>query len=166
MAEEILDVATVVDRDTVRIRTVKNPEGKLYELVNLIEFGPYEMTKITTLHSRAQELLRSGNKLRPAQERELDKALGDILKLIVVGLEPAVLKETVRTVRATIIAAWAIRNAPAAPPSAGGDEGEAQRRPTGPSSSRSSSRSTAATRSGGSTHRSGSSRRTSGRSRG
>jgi hypothetical protein len=145
---EILDLSTVVERDTVRIRTKKNKPGKLYDLVNLDELGPFEHQTIIAKHAKVAKFASLSRKLTAAEKGQLNKALGDILKLLVLDLEPAVLAEMEDTQRARIVTTWALKH--------GAAEGE---EPAGPSttggSARASKRSTAATRKRGSTRRAG-----------
>lgn len=149
---ELLDLATVVERDTVRIRTKKNPEGKLYDLLNLEELGPFEHQVLLSRHAKWSALAeRTDRKLTAVQQREIHKALGDILKLLLPEIEPAVLAETETPQRIRIVEAWATKN------STGAAEGEAQEsQPITAGSSRGSRPSTAATRKRGSTPRRGS----------
>lgn len=110
MSDELIDIATVVERDTVRIRTKKNQEGKLYELLNIDELGPYEYQVIVNAHAKVQKFGALKRKPTAAQERELDKALADILKLLIPSLEPRVLAEMESTPRARIVTAWSMKN--------------------------------------------------------
>jgi hypothetical protein len=147
MSEEILDLTTVVERDRVRIRTKRQPDGKLYELLNLDEIGPYEHATINARYAEAQKLL-DGHRLTPKQKSAVTKALGDIVSLLVIDLEPAVLKEMEQTQRAKLVQAWAARHAT-------GAEGNSPAAPTTAASSRASRRSSAATPKRGSTSRRG-----------
>lgn len=147
---EVLDLSTVVEKAHVRIRSRKHPAGKLYELVNIDDLGPFEHQTIVSLHARASELLQSSSALTEPQSRTLTKALGDIVKLLMPGLEPAVLAELTNAKRSQIVQTWAERNAPP-----GADPGNAPSRRTTGGSSRSSKRSTAAPRKRGSTPRRG-----------
>lgn len=149
MSEEILDLSTVVERARVRIRTLKQPAGKLYELLNLDDLGPYELAVIKARHGEAVKLLNAEKKLTAPQKRALHKALGDIVAILIPSLEPGVLDEMEQAPRALIVQAWAARNA-------GGDQGNPAGGPTTAASSRASRRSTKATRKRGSTSRTGS----------
>ncbi len=148
---ELLDITTVVQRDTVNIRTKKNPAGKLYELLNIDELGSFEHQAIVNCHGIVQTLSQLKKKPTAAQERQLSKALGDILKLIIPTLEPRVLAEIEDTQRAKIVTAWSIKHA-TDDGAAEGEDGQASASTTGDSSP-ASKRSTAATRRRGSTSR-------------
>lgn len=107
---ELLDLSTVVDRDTVRIRTKKNPDGNVYELLNLEELGAFEHAVVSKCHQKASSLVgRADRKLTPAEQRTVTKALKDILALIVKDLEPHVLAELDQTQASKIVAAWAMK---------------------------------------------------------
>lgn len=109
MSKHLLDISTVVDRDTVGISTKKHPEPKVYEILNLDELGAYEHAMISKLHQKTRGLVgRTDRKMTPAESRIVTKALKDILALIVVNLEPHVLKEIDQTQAAKIVAAWAM----------------------------------------------------------
>ena len=152
---ELLDLSTIVEKANVRIRSLKHPAGKLYELVNLDDLGVYEHQTIVTLHAKAATLLQSAGSLTDPQSRELAKSLGDIVRILLPGLEPAVIAELSNAKRSQIIAVWAARNEPAdgdgADGVSGSGEGKARGRRTTGGSSRSSKGSTVASRKAGST---------------
>jgi len=146
---ELLDLSTVVERDTVRITSKKHPAGKVYDLVNQDELGPYEYEIISSRHAKTAKLANLTRKMTVVEKRELSKALGDIIKLLVPDLEPAVLSEMEDTQRARIVTAWAMKS--------GAAEGEAQAgKSTTANSSRASKPSTAVTKGSGSTSQRGS----------
>jgi hypothetical protein len=151
---ELVDVATVVERDTVRIRTKKNPDGRLYTILNLSDLGPYEHWLISNRNERAEKLSVTTRPLTPQEKREVRKALGDILSIIVPSIEPATLNEMENITRAQIVLAWVSKVNGAG--AVVGDTGNPPKPQTGAASSRASRRSTAATRMGGSTRRRGS----------
>ena len=110
MSKHLLDISTVVDRDTVGISTKKNPTPKIYELLNLDELGAYEYAVISKAREKTRALLgRTDRKLTPAEKRTATKALKDILSLIVKDLDPHVLAEIDQTQAAKIVAAWAMK---------------------------------------------------------
>jgi hypothetical protein len=110
VSEELLDLATVVDRDTVRIRTKKNPQGKVYELLNMNELGAFEHAILADRHKRTRAIIgRTDRKMTAAEKRTATKALKDILAQIVIDLEPAVLQEIQMGTAAQIVAAWALK---------------------------------------------------------
>ena len=110
MSKHLLDISTVVDRDTVGISTKKHKEPKIYELLNMDELGAYEFAVISKARDKTRTLLgRTDRKLTPAEKRTATKALKDILALIVVDLEPHVLQEIDQTQAAKIVAAWAMK---------------------------------------------------------
>lgn len=148
---ELLDLSTIVERNTVRIRSKKHPAGKLYELLNRDDLGVFEHAQIVKMHTRASQLLDLANSrnLKPVEQRELSKALRDVVKLLMPGIEPVVLRELSDTQLAKTVAVWAAMHQDA-------PEGNARSRPrTGGGNSRVSKRSTAATRNAGGTSRSG-----------
>lgn len=110
MSKHLLDISTVVDRDTVGISTKKHPTPKVYELFNLDELGAYEFAVISKAREKTRDLLgRTDRKMTPAEKRIATKALKDILALIVKDLEPHVLAELDQTQAAKIVAAWAMK---------------------------------------------------------
>ena len=110
MSTHLLDISTVVDRDTVGISTKKHPEPKIYEVLGLDELGAFEHARISKLHRKTSGLVaRTDRKMTPAESRIVTKALKDILALIIVGLEPHVLQEIDQTQAAKIVAAWAMK---------------------------------------------------------
>jgi hypothetical protein len=162
VSKELLDLATVVDRDTVRIRTKKNAEGKVYELLNMEELSAFEFAILSDRHKRTRALVgRTDRKMTSAEKRTVTKALKDILMQIVVGIEPAVLRELDMAQASRIVTAWALKYQPepddADVDDSGAAEGDSRRRSTTAGSSRSSKASTAATqRTGSSRSRGGS----------
>lgn len=152
---ELLDLSTVVDRDTVRIRTKKNPNGTVYELLNLDELGAFEHAIISQRHKTTRGMLgRTDRKMTPAEKRTVTKALKDILAQIVIDLEPHVLKELDQTQASKIVAAWAMKYQDDDDGAAEGKDSESLSTTAG--SSRNSKTSTAATPRTGSTSRGGS----------
>lgn len=149
MAETILNLTTLADRPLVNIKSKKFPAGKPYELRNLADLGPAEYGVI--LHHDAEvKKLRVLKKLTPAQDQQIVKYLDDIVKLIVLGIEPAVLAALTGEQKEMLVVTWTIQIQGAA-------EGNARpnrkaRRTTAPSY-RASKSSTAATRKPGSTRR-------------
>lgn len=110
MSKHLLDISTVVDRDTVGISTKKQKTPKIYELLNMDELGAFEFAVIQKARDKTRTLLgRTDRKLTPAEKRTATKALKDILALIVVDLEPHVLAEIDQTQAAKIVAAWAMK---------------------------------------------------------
>lgn len=152
---ELLDISTVVDRDTVHIRTKKNPDGKSYALLNLEELGAYEHAIVSKCHQKARGLVgRTDRKTTPAEKRTITKALKDILALIVIDLEPHVLAELDQLQASRIVAAWAMKYASDDDGAAEGEDSASLSTTAG--SSHDSKHSTAATRGTGSTSRGGS----------
>lgn len=151
---EILNLSTVVERDTVNITSKQHPNGKLYELVNVSDLGPYEHQVLEAKHGEVTKLVGSKKLLTPQQSRALDHAVGEAVKILMPSLEAEVLAELATSKRVQILFAWAASTVQAA----GGDEatGKARSRSTGAGSSRVSKRSSAAPRKSGSTRRRGS----------
>jgi len=153
VSKHLLDISTVVERDTVGISTKKQKTPKIYEVFNLDELGAFEHAQISRLHQKVRGMVgRTDRKQTPAEKRIVTKALKDILALIVVDLDPHVLQEIDQTQAAKIVAAWAMKYA-----DDGAAEGEDSESPsTTAGSSPSSKSSTAATPRTGSTSRGGS----------
>jgi hypothetical protein len=144
MGKEILDLKTVVDRDTIRIRTKKNPAGKLYEMLNFDELGPYELAMIGSAQERAQELTKTpGKRLTKKQNEEVNRLLSGVVRLLIPEIEPRVLAEMEERQKGQIFQVWAARYQQESA------EGEEPRRRTTGGSSRASTRSTAARRTRG-----------------
>jgi hypothetical protein len=162
VSRELLDLSTVVDRDTVRIRTKKNPKGNVYELLNMEELSAFEFAILSDRHKRTRNLVgRTDRKMTPAEKRTVTKALKDILAQIVIDLEPTVLRELDMSQASKVVAAWALKyqddDSESDDDDSGAAEGDSPRRSTTAGSSRSSNRSTAATpRTGSSRSRRGS----------
>lgn len=150
-ATEVLDLSTIVEKRTIRIRTLAHPDGKLYELLNVDDLGVYDL-ELLGRHEKLLSELAAVKKPTPAQERALDRALDEMIKLAVPDLEPRVLRELSQSKKAMILKSWA-------PAQEGGDPGNAASAPTGGARSRDSKPSTAATPRRGSGSRTGSSRR-------
>jgi len=147
---ELLKLSTIVERQFVTIVTKKHPKGKAYDLVNLDDLGPFEHQTIVTLHGKAAELLQTTSALTEPQANTLRKALGDIVKLLMPSIEPAVLASLSDAKRSQIVQVWAARNT-----AAEAEAGNARSRRTTGGSSRNSKGSTAASRKRGSTSRRG-----------
>jgi hypothetical protein len=152
---ELLNISTVVERDTVTIRSKKHPAGKAYDLVNIEELGAFEYEIIVSRHAKVGKLAHLTRKMTAAEQREINKALADILKLLVIGLEPTVLTEMESAIRARIVTAWAVKHGAAEGEAPAGRPKRKPRKRTTAGSSRASRRSTAATRKSGSTSRRG-----------
>ena len=151
MAEEILNLSTVVDRPTMSITSKKHPKGKSYELVTLADLGPYEFAIVFQRSQELQEITAAGKKPTPTQERQAARMLDDTIKLICPSLEPAVLAELKPQQKQFIVFGWTAKMRE------GAAEGNpTRRRRTTAASSRGSKRSTAATRKPGSTRPAGS----------
>lgn len=157
--EFLLDLSTVVKRDRINLRSTRHPDGKAYELINADEFGTYEWESFQAHCAVISQYVNTKKKLTSAQEKQLRKALGDVLRMIIVGLESSALAEIEDIQRGKILGAWADKNLP----QMGAAEGEADPSPsTTAGSSRGSRRSTAAARKAGSISRRGRSTPTSG----
>lgn len=147
MTEEILSLSTIVERARINITSKKYPKGKLYELVGLADLGPYEYAVILARQEETGALIGSEEKLTAAQERKLEKALDDIVKLLLPGLEPVVLAALTTQQRTMIVMTWSAH----VHAQAGAAEGNRPSRRTTAASSHGSKPSTAATRKRGST---------------
>ena len=148
MSEEILNLSTIVERATINVTSKRFPKGKLYELVNLADLGPYEHAVIAH-HSAEVDKLKALKKMTPAQTRQAQKLLDDTVKLVCPTIEPSVLAALTEQQKEMIVVTWSVHIS-----TQGAAEGNAPpRRRTGAGSSRLSKRSTAATRKPGSTRR-------------
>jgi hypothetical protein len=138
MAEEILNLSTVVERPTINVTSKKHKQGKLYELVNLADLGPFEHAAIL---QRQQELapLRKLKKLTEPQKRQVKKMLDDMVVLLCPTLEPMVLKELTDEQKEMIIVVWSAH----VTVDTGAAEGNRQSRRTTAARSRGSRSSTA-----------------------
>lgn len=158
MKKPILSMSAIVDRETIELFSKKHPKGKLYELKSVWDLGPTEHATIIDRNNVCQELLQK-TKRTPAQERMLDKALGDVAAILVIGLEPAVLADLTISMRAAILFSWIAANNKSTGEEGADPNPRSRSRRTGSGSSRGSKSSTAATRRAGSTVRRGSSKR-------
>jgi hypothetical protein len=154
VSEELLNLAqAAAPRDTIRLPSKRNPDGKSYEILSPSDLGAYELERLRALSAEEDKLRASAPKaLKPAQKRALRRVLGEAVKLLMPSLEPAVLELLSNEAREQILIAWMMKHYSAG---AAGTEGEARSRRTTAASSRGSKRSTAATRKRGSTSRSG-----------
>lgn len=156
MSDEILNLSTIVKRKTINIESKKHPTGKLYEVVNQADLGPYEYAIVLQRNEQVGPLLdkmRGGTRLSPAEQRKLKKALADTVSMIVVDLEPQVLAELTIQQQELIVIAWSAHIQAQMQETTPGNR---QSRSTTAASRPGSKRSTAATRRGGSTSRTGS----------
>lgn len=148
---EVLTLSTIVERDTINIVSKRHPRGKLYELANLADLGPYEYAIVTARNEELQPLL-ARKKLTPAQERMLTKALDDVVKLLLLNVEPSVLAALTIQQKEMIVFTWIGQ---VSKQGAAEGNGRPSRRTTA-GSSRASKSSTAATRKPGGTRQRGS----------
>lgn len=144
---ELLNIRDVVERDTIGIF------GKAYEILGVEDLGPYEHAIVNRGHELSARLAKV-KKPTAAQERQIDKALGDVIRVIIPSLTAPVLKRLERAQRANIVFAWIGRAMQLAEESKTATNPPTRR--TGAASSRASKPSTAATRKPGSTRRRGS----------
>ena len=155
MSDHLLDVATVVDRDTVGISTKKSAKPKIYELINPDELGAYEYAIFVSRRKKVAGMERTDRKLTSSEMRVYTKAVKDILSQIVIDLEPQVLAEMERSAAEKIVVSWTLKHF-GGEADTGAAEGEDRKSPsTTAGSSPDSKRSTAATRRTGSTSRGG-----------
>jgi predicted GTPase len=129
VTKELLDLSTVVARDTIRITSKLHKDGKSYEVAHPDDFSIYQLEKIGQLQVVSQTLqtAASKRKLKPAEERQMAKALHDTVALIVPAMEPTVLKALTDTMCLRIIGVWQ-SNAPELKET---DQGNAGRRRSG-----------------------------------
>lgn len=127
--KELLDLSTVVERDTIRITSKLHKDGKAYEVAHPDDFSIIQLEKIGQLQGVSQTLqtAASKRKLKPAEERQLQKSLKDTVALIVPGIEPTVLRVLTDTMCLRIVGVWQA-NAPATKET---DSGNAGRRRSG-----------------------------------
>lgn len=149
MGKEILDLSTIVEHPTVNIASKRHPKGKLYELINLADLGPFEYATVLQRHAESRALAEKP-KLTAAERRQLEKARADTVKLLVPKLEPTVLAELTPQQQDMLVLAWS-----AHVQAQGSAEGNARSRRTTDGSSRDSRPSTAGRPKAGSTPRTG-----------
>lgn len=150
MSKNLLSLATVVDRDTIKI------DEKDYEVLSYADFGPLEWAMIVRRDTEARELAAKKRPTKKQKDR-VAALLRETVRQIVPSLEPRVMRGMTDQQLEMIVFAWSNRVAEQAheaegkrnPPRAGN-------RPTGSKSSRASKPSTAATRRPGGTRRTGS----------
>lgn len=155
MSEELLDLSQIAaPRDTIRLPSKKDPEGKPYEIVNPDDLGILSLQRIFQLQEEEQRLRASvkNAKPTPAQKRAMTKCLGDAIKILIPTLDTPTLAMLPNEARERIIIAWTVKHYQGDDDTADA-EGEAPSRRTGAASSRGSKSSTAATRSAGSRSR-------------
>jgi hypothetical protein len=152
---ELLNISTIVKaRDTVHIVSKLHPKGRSYPFQGMNDLGPYEYQLIFDRNETVDRLKRLAARTA-AQERELDQALVDLLKILTPQIEPAVVAGLENPQREMIVATWSV-SVSSDIPDPGSEEGNRPaRRRTTAGSSRASNGSTAASRKHGSTSRRG-----------
>lgn len=108
---ELLDLSTVVERDTVNLKSKRFPNGKQYELLKREELGLYDNEVIVKRNQKIQEIGKFKRKLTLAETRTRDKAFRDVLELLFVKIEPDVLAEIEPLQAARILQAWSAQDA-------------------------------------------------------
>lgn len=150
MTEPLLKLSTIVQHETIELASRKHPNGKLYELINLADLGPYEYAVTLNREAEVQQLLKL-KKLTPAQENRLEAILDETMRMLIPKLEPAVLRELTSQQKQMITIAWVSKFTGQTQE----DPQKPRRKPTTAASSRGSKSSTAATQKRGSTSRHG-----------
>lgn len=148
MTAEALDLSTIVERSTVRIRSKLHPDGKLYEILTQNDLSLYDTA---VLEARGDVLSDLDLAVKPtaAQARAHTKALRDMTRMIVPSLEENVLAGLADLQMLSIFGVFSAAVGE-------GESGNALSGQTSAASSRASNGSTAASRKRGSTSRSGS----------
>jgi hypothetical protein len=102
---ELLSLSTITKRDTITIASKKYPDGKVYEIKNKADFGPFEWALFVHRAEEAQTLL---TKKRPTKkdEQRADDIIGEFVKMIVHDLEPATFRELTKQHRQSIWFTW------------------------------------------------------------
>lgn len=140
MGKELLDLSTLVDRDTINIKSKLHPEGRLYSLKAQKELSIYDTA---TLESRSEELgdIDLKKKPSPGQARKHTAALRAMVSLIMLDIEPAVV-DSLSDVQ--MLAIWGVYQGAFERPGESG-EGKAPGGQTSAAKSRASKGSTVAT---------------------
>lgn len=110
MGKEILTLVQLVDRPTINIF------GKVYELRSTADMGPIEQARLYVLQLEVNELA-SLKKHTPAQIRQADRALDEMVRLVVLDVDNRLLSRTpasgepskkalTNAQRQTIVFAW------------------------------------------------------------
>lgn len=102
---ELLTINTLVQRDTIPIKSKKHPDGKTYEISNARDFGPMEYA---ILQQRGREIspLLSKTRLTAKQKARVAEVLDEMVSMIVRDLEPAVRRELTTQEKQMIVLAW------------------------------------------------------------
>jgi hypothetical protein len=136
----LLELSTLVERETILIRSGLFPDGKHYEVRNGGELDAIEYQTLESAHRSFVKIQEKGDTATSADARRVSELLRKIVLLIVPDLEPEVLDELGDDKRLQILDVWN-RSVTR------GAEGNAPGRlSTGGGSSRDSKPSTAATR--------------------
>lgn len=147
--EPLLKLSTIVKHETIEIESKRHPKGKLYELINLADLGPFEHAQMLMRDAEVREL-NALKKPTPAQKKRIDDLSDETMKMLIPSIEPSVLRELTTQQKQSIAFAWVAKITESAP------EGpQKPRRRTTAARSRGSRSSTAATPSGGSTRQGG-----------
>lgn len=155
MSRELLDLSTIVDRPTVRIRSKLHPQGKSYEILAPNELSLYQ-TAVVEAKAGSLDDLDVTRKPTAAQERARRKSLLDLVEIVAPSIEEKVRRGLSDVQLLAIYGAFA----GLLDQDEDGDSGNAVAARTSGGSSRASNGSTAATRKAGSGSRSTSSTRT------
>lgn len=128
---ELLSLSTIVKRDTVTIQSKKHPAGKTYELRNGADFGPLQYALL--VHRQEECLhLQARKRLTKKQQARVDAILDELVRMIVLDLEPVVVRELTTAQKENLLVAWTIQvNRGAAGGAAEGNAKAAKRRSTG-----------------------------------
>jgi hypothetical protein len=114
MNEEVLDLDTVIVRPTVRIRWGRHKtNGKLYELVDVSDLAIVQHAKIVALAGQVDELnnVELTKKLTVKQIAQRDKALRDVVALLLPTAERAALNALSNGQCEAVLATWSANTA-------------------------------------------------------
>ena len=144
MADQLLNLDTLVDRDTVRV------DGVDYEMRNLDELDMLQYRRLEIKGARMSSLMDDVDNISEDEAQELDDITHALLHVCMVDLPAQVADKLTQSQRFQIIDCFISRSSKDATKASKAKKGtKSKRSTTQASTSRSSSASTAATPSGG-----------------
>lgn len=109
MAEPLLSLDTLVERDHVRIVSKLHPDGKSYELLNPDELGLVEHTRIRHRYRRLADL-NAKDEITEEDAEQLTRAATDLVTTICPDVEEDVLADLHDGKKVSILEAWLRRH--------------------------------------------------------
>lgn len=110
MAEPLLNLDTLVARDTVRIVSKTHPDGKSYELRNPDELGLIDHARIRHRYGQFVELHGKGDDITEAEAEIVAAAARDLVLSICPDIEAEVLDDLHDLKKTRILEAWLARH--------------------------------------------------------